>query len=65
MIKNKKGLGSSTMNKKGDFALGWSETGGWIIALLVIIAVIILVFIFTGGLSGVVESIKNSLRFGA
>ncbi len=54
------------MNKKGaDFSIGWSETAGWVIALLVIIAVIILVFMFSGGISGVFESIKNAIRFGA
>jgi len=50
------------MKKASSWAL--SETGMWIIAIILIIALLIVIAWIFGGIGGVWESIRNAIRMG-
>ncbi len=50
------------MNKKGEF--GWEEIAKILLALVFLLIIITLIYLFKDKTSSLLESIKNLLRFG-
>lgn len=60
-ISNKKGVHMKSIGKRGQEASSWGHLGGWIIALVVLIFLIILLLVVSDKIN--FDAIRNA-RFG-